>query len=163
MPKRQDGFTMGKMKFEIPIEPKPQSRPRASVRGRHATVYEDGKMSAWRKKCTELVRQLYDGPYFDEAIKIDMTFYMSAPKSISEPPKPKSKQKKKDEYNKFIAEKIPYDKKIDLDNLEKSVYDSISKSGIVWQDDCLVVEHTTRKLYSPNPRIEVNIYYYDNE
>ena len=130
------------MKFEIPIEPKPQSRPRASVRGRHATVYEDGKMSAWRKKCTELVRQLYDGPYFCEAIKIDMTFYMSAPKSISELPKPKSKQKKKDEYNKFIAEKIPYDKKIDLDNLEKSVYDSISKSGIVWQDDCLVAPYT---------------------
>ena len=26
------------MKFEIPIEPKPQSRPRASVRGSHATV-----------------------------------------------------------------------------------------------------------------------------
>ena len=143
------------MKFEIPIEPKPQSRPRASARGKHATVYEDVKMKSWRKKCTELVRQLYDGPYFDRAIKVDMTFYMTAPKSMSEPPKPKSKQKKKDEYNRFIAEKIPCDKKIDLNNLEKSVYDSISKSEIVWQDDCLVVEHTTRKLYSPRPRIEI--------
>ncbi|MEI4338096.1 RusA family crossover junction endodeoxyribonuclease [Streptococcus suis] len=150
------------MRLIIPIEPKPQSRPRASVRCRHATVYEDGKMVAWRKTCTELVRQLYDGPYFDGPIKVDMTFYMPAPKPISEPPKPRSKQKKKDEYNKFIAEKIPYDKKIDLDNLEKSVYDSISKSDVVWRDDCLVVEHTTRKLYSLNPRIEVNIYYYDS-
>ncbi|HFU4358622.1 TPA: RusA family crossover junction endodeoxyribonuclease [Streptococcus suis] len=92
------------MKFEIPIEPKPQSRPRASVRGKHATVYEDAKMSAWRKKCTELVRQLYDGPYFDGAIKVDMTFYMTAPKSISEPPKPRSKAKKLQEYDDFINE-----------------------------------------------------------
>jgi Holliday junction resolvase RusA-like endonuclease len=80
---------------------------------------------------------------------------------MSEPPKPKSKQKKKDEYNRFIAEKIPCDKKIDLDNLEKSVYDSISKSEIVWQDDCLVVEHTTRKLYSPRPRIEIEVEEYN--
>ena len=44
-----------------------------------------------------------------------------------------------------------------LDNLEKAAYDSISKSEVVWCDDCLVVEHTTRKLYSPNPRIEIEI------
>ena len=29
--------------------------------------------------------------------------------------------------------------------------------------DNIIVEHTTRKLYSPNPRIEVNIYYYGKE
>lgn len=34
------------MKLIIPIEPKPQSRPRAGRRGKHATVYEDGKMVA---------------------------------------------------------------------------------------------------------------------
>ena len=76
---------------------------------------------------------------------------------MAEPPKPRSRQKKKDEHARFIAEEIPHDKKIDLDNLEKSVYDSISKSEIVWKDDCLIVEHTTRKLYSPNPRIEIEI------
>ena len=146
-----------KMKFEIPIEPKPQSRPRASVRGRHATVYEDAKMSAWRKKCTELVRQLYDGPYFDGAIKVDMTFYMTAPKSISEPPKPKSKAKKLQEYDNFINERIYVDKKPDLDNLEKAIYDSISKSECVWVDDNIIVEHTTRKMYSPRPRIEIEV------
>lgn len=48
-------------------------------------------------------------------------------------------------------------KKPDLDNLEKAVYDSISKSEVVWTDDNIIVEHTTRKLYSPNPRIEVKI------
>ncbi|NQP30718.1 RusA family crossover junction endodeoxyribonuclease [Streptococcus suis] len=145
------------MRLVIPIEPKPQSRPRASVRGRHATVYEDGKMVAWRKKCTELVRQLYDGPYFDGPIKVDMTFYMTAPKSMSEPPKPRSKTKKVQEYDNFINERIHVDKKPDLDNLEKAVYDSISKAEVVWTDDNIIVEHTTRKVYSPRPRIEIEL------
>ena len=114
-------------------------------------------MARWRKKVTDFVKQNYDGDFYDLPIRLDVTFYMKAPKKMAEPPKPRSRQKKKDEYARFIAEKIPHDKKIDLDNLEKSIYDSISKSEIVWKDDCLIVEHTTRKLYSPNPRIEIEI------
>lgn len=148
--------------FLIPFEPKPQARTKATIRGRHAAVYEDPKMARWRKKVTDFVKQNYDGDFYDLPIRLDVTFYMKAPKKMAEPPKPRSRQKKKDEYAMFIAEKIPHDKKIDLDNLEKSLYDSISKSEIVWKDDCLIVEHTTRKLYSPNPRIEVNIFYYDD-
>lgn len=145
------------MKIVLNIEPKPQSRPRAGKRGRHATVYEDSKMVAWRKRCTEMVRQTYDGPYFDGPIKVDMTFYMPAPKLMSEPPKPRSKAKKVQEYDDFINERIYVDKKPDLDNLEKAVYDSISKAEIVWTDDNVIVEHRTRKLYSPSPRIELEI------
>ncbi len=139
--------------FLIPFEPKPQMRPRSGRFG----VHEDPKMARWRKKVTDFIKQNYAGRYFDGAIRTKVTFYMKAPKKMAEPPKPRSRQKKKDEYARFIAEKIPHDKKIDLDNLEKSVYDSISKSEIVWKDDCLIVEHTTRKLYSPNPRIEIEI------
>ena len=144
--------------FLIPFEPKPQSRPRSGKFG----VYEVPEMARWRKKVTDFVKQNYDGDFYDLPIRLDVTFYMKAPKKMAEPPKPRSRQKKKDEYARFIAEKIPHDKKIDLDNLEKSIYDSISKSEIVWKDDCLIVEHTTRKLYSPDPRIEVNIFYYDD-
>ncbi len=143
--------------FLIPFEPKPQSRPQATIRGKHAGTYEKADMTRWRSKVTNFVKQNYAGRYFDGAIRTKVTFYMKAPKKMAEPPKPRSRQKKKDEYARFIAEKIPHDKKIDLDNLEKSVYDSISKSEIVWKDDCLIVEHTTRKLYSPNPRIEIEI------
>lgn len=114
-------------------------------------------MARWRKKVTDFVKQNYSGRYFDGAIKTEVTFYMKAPKAMAEQPKPRSRRKKRDEYIRFISEQIPYDKKIDLDNLEKSVYDSITNSGIVWKDDCLIVEHRTRKLYSPNPRIEIEI------
>ncbi|HFU4561292.1 TPA: RusA family crossover junction endodeoxyribonuclease [Streptococcus suis] len=145
------------MKFKIPIEPKPQSRPRAGRRFGKTTVYEDKKTENWRKSCTLLVKRIYDGPYFDGPIKIDMTFYMPAPKSMSEPPKPRSKAKKLQEYDDFINERIYVDKKPDLDNLEKAVYDSISKAGVVWTDDNIIVEHTTRKVYSPRPRIEIEV------
>ncbi|MDG4503399.1 RusA family crossover junction endodeoxyribonuclease [Streptococcus suis] len=76
---------------------------------------------------------------------------------MSEPPKPRSKAKKLQEYDDFINERIYVDKKNDLDNLEKAVYDSISKAEIVWTDDNIIVEHTTRKLYSPRPRIEIEV------
>lgn len=145
------------MKLVLNIEPKPQSRPKATRRGRHAGVYEVPEMMAWRKRCTELVKQTYAGPFFDSAIKVDMTFYLPAPKIISVPPKPRSRQKKIKEYDDFINEQIYVDKKPDLDNLEKAIYDSISKSEIVWTDDNIIIEHTTRKLYSPNPRIEIEI------
>ncbi|TWT16436.1 RusA family crossover junction endodeoxyribonuclease [Streptococcus sp. sy010] len=145
------------MKLILNIEPKPQSRPKATRRGKHAGVYEVPEMMKWRKRCTELVKETYDGPYFDDAIKVDMTFYLQAPKTLATPPKPRSRQKKIREYNDFINERLYVDKKPDLDNLEKAVYDSISKSEIVWVDDNLIVEHTTRKVYSPNPRIELVI------
>ena len=145
------------MKLVLNIEPKPQSRPKATRRGRHAGIYEVPAMMKWRHKCTELVKATYSGPYFDSAIKVDMTFYIQAPKKMAEPPKPRSRPKKIQEYDDFINERIFVDKKPDLDNLEKAVYDSISKAEIVWKDDNIIVEHTTRKKYSPRPRIELEI------
>lgn len=143
--------------FTIPIEPKPQSRPRAGIRGRHATVYEDSKMMRWRKDVTEYVKQNYCGEYFDGAIKIDVTFYLKAPQSLSKEPSQRAKEKTRQKYLDFVNELIYVDKKPDLDNLEKALYDSISKSEIVWSDDNIIVEHTTRKIYSPNPRMEIRI------
>lgn len=146
------------MKMTLNIEPKPQTRPRFSKFG----TYEDPKMKSWRRQCSQLIEQEYDGQFFDGPIMVDVTFYMKAPLSVSKKPTPKARAKTWEMYNKYISETLPCDKKIDLDNLEKSLYDSISNSKIVWSDDCLVVEHTTRKVYSPNPRIEVNISHYES-
>lgn len=114
-------------------------------------------LSVTVKDITLRPKATYAGPYFDSAIKVDMTFYIQAPKKMAEPPKPRSRPKKIQEYDDFINERIFVDKKPDLDNLEKAVYDSISKAEIVWKDDNIIVEHTTRKKYSPRPRIEIEI------
>lgn len=45
------------MKMTLNIEPKPQTRPRFSKFG----TYEDPKMKAWRRQCSQLIEQEYDG------------------------------------------------------------------------------------------------------
>lgn len=141
----------------LEIEPKPQSRPKATIKGRHAGVYEKKDMTAWRSRCTALVRSTYHGPLFTKAIKVSTTFYMKAPKEVAKVPGQRAKEETKQRYEDFMAEKLYVAKKPDLDNLEKSVYDSISNAQKVWTDDSIIVEHTTRKIYSPTPRIVLEI------
>lgn len=150
-------------KLTILIEPKPQTRPKFSKFG----TYEDPKMKAWRRQCTGIIERIYDGPYFDSAVKVDVTFYLKAPQTIAKEPTKRAKPKTWEKFRRFIAELIWHDTKPDLDNLVKAVFDSISnagynkidKSGMVWKDDSLVAELHARKLYSPNPRIEMEIDY----
>ena len=145
------------MMFLIPFEPKPQSRPRATIRGRHAAVYEDSKMMKWRKQVTDYIKENYDGRYFDGAVRVEITFYMKAPQNVSKKPSKRAKDKAKQLYSKYISRLLWHVKKPDLDNLIKSLFDSISKSEIVWSDDNIVCDLRARKLYSPNPRIEIEI------
>ena len=73
------------MKITLNIEPKPQTRPRFSKFG----TYEDPKMKAWRRQCSQLIEQEYDGQFFDGPIMVDVTFYMKAPLSVSKSPRQK--------------------------------------------------------------------------
>ncbi|EPT42892.1 RusA family crossover junction endodeoxyribonuclease [Streptococcus agalactiae] len=150
-----------KTEFEIPIEPKPQTRPKFSKWG----TYEDPKMKKWRKQVTGWIEKNYDGPFFDGCIKVEVTFYMKAPKTLSKEPTQRSKDKTIQIYQNFVRELIWHVKKPDIDNLVKAIFDSISdagydkiqKSGIVWSDDNIVCDLRAIKKYSPNPRIKVKI------
>lgn len=149
------------MKMILNIEPKPQTRPRFSKFG----TYEDPKMKAWRRRCSQLIEQEYDGQFFDGPIMVDATFYMKAPLNVSKKPTPKARAKTWDAFKKFMDETLWHAKIPDVDNLVKSLFDSISKAGynkvdkkgIVWTDDSIVCELRARKKYSPNPRIELEI------
>ena len=66
-------------KIIIPIEPKPQSRPRFSKWG----AYEDPKMMKWRKEVTDYIIQNYEGGYFDGAVSVDVTLFLIAPQRLS--------------------------------------------------------------------------------
>lgn len=145
------------IKLIIPIEPKPQTRPKFSKFG----TYEDPKMKAWRKSCAYLVKSLWQGEKLEGPLKVSVSFYMKAPQAISKKPTPRAKPKTWESYDRFVNEQIPHDKKVDLDNLIKSLFDSITNAGNVWTDDGLVVAIDAKKVYSPNPRIEVQIEGYD--
>lgn len=120
-------------------------------------MYEDSKMMKWRKQVTDYIKENYDGRYFDGAVRVEVTFYMKAPQNVSKRPSERAKHKAKQLYLKYISRLLWHIKKPDLDNLIKSLFDSISKSEIVWSDDNIVCDLRARKLYSPNPRIEIEI------
>lgn len=140
-------------KLTIPIEPKPQKRPRFGKFG----TYEDKNMKAWRRQVSSYIAKHYKGEYFYSAISVDVTFYMKATKAMSQEPTARTGAKRKAEYERFVAEQIPHDKKPDLDNLIKAVFDSVSDSKVVWSDDNIISEVQARKVYSPNPRILLEV------
>lgn len=149
------------MKMILNIEPKPQTRPRFSKFG----TYEDPKMKAWRRQCSQLIEQEYDGQFYDGPISVDVTFYMKAPLNVSKKPTPKARAKTWDIFHRFMDEKLWHAMRPDIDNLVKALFDSISnagynkvdKKGIVWTDDSIVCELKAQKRYSSNPRIEFEI------
>lgn len=120
-------------------------------------MYEDPKMTKWRKQVTDYIKENYVGRYFNGAICVKVTFYMRAPQNVSKTPSERAKDKTKQIYSKYILERLEHVKKPDLDNLIKSLFDSISKSEIVWSDDNIVCDLRAKKMYSPNPRIEIEI------
>ncbi|QBX27827.1 holliday junction resolvase [Streptococcus phage Javan420] len=114
-------------------------------------------MANWRKRCKRLIKNQYNGPKLAGPFRVDVTFYLKAPQKVSKKPTERSKSDRVAEYKAFKNERLYVPKKPDLDNLEKSLYDSVSDAGNIWEDDNAVVEHTTRKFYSENPRIKIRI------
>lgn len=137
------------MKIILNIEPKPQSRPRFARRGNFTTTYEDKNMKEWRRKCSYLIAEerLLD-KLKEGAISLTATFYIKPPQYIS---------KVKRNEQRLLKGSMPVSKKPDLDNYVKALMDSISDSHLIWKDDGQVAEIKARKLYSLNPRIELEI------
>lgn len=135
------------MKLVLNIEPKPQSRPRFARRGNFTTTYEDKSMKAWRNSCQLLIANQYMGqPILEGALRARLRFYIKPPQYLS---------KVKKYHQALLDEVIPVDKKPDIDNYEKALYDSMS--GIVFKDDGQIALHDVGKFYSLNPRIEIEI------
>lgn len=66
-------------------------------------------------------------------------------------PKSLSKKKKEELMGK------PHCVKGDIDNLLKKSFDAMNK--LVFDDDAQIYEITAKKVYSDQPRSEINIYY----
>lgn len=132
------------MKMILDIEPKPQSRPRFTKFGK---PYDTKDMKIWRNTCNLLVRNQFKGhTMLEGAVKVKARFYIEPPEYI---------KKVKKNHQALLDETIPVDKKPDLDNYEKALYDSMS--GIVFQDDGRIALHDVGKFYSLSPRIEVEL------
>ena len=132
------------MKLTLNIDPRPQSRARFT---RFGKPYEVAEMKLWRNQCKFLIANQYMGqPILEGALRAKLRFYIKPPQYIS---------KIKKNQQALLDEIIPVDKKPDIDNYEKALYDSMS--GVVFKDDGQIAMHDVGKFYSLKPRIEVEI------
>ena len=131
------------MKLVIPGKPISKKRPRFARRGKFVAVINDQETEEGRF-LWEISRQVEGHELFEGAIRVVARYYMPIPKSTS---------KKKRNYMQMDI--IKHTKKPDLDNLTKFAWDCLK--GIVWGDDCQVVESDSRKTYDSFPRTELII------
>jgi Holliday junction resolvase RusA-like endonuclease len=113
--------------FTIEAHPMPHQRTRVARGGRH---YNTAKQVSYQRYVATMARKAADGLKFVKPVKVQCAFYFSRPKA----------DKKKE---------LVYGGKGDVDNLLKQVLDSLN--GIIWQDDCCVVDITGIKMYTDGP------------
>lgn len=145
------------MKFTIPGIPKPKVRPRFRRYGKGVITYDpqaDEKkevkyvlsdaikaaLASENKQIQIDVSNLTNSEYFD----VSLSFYLP----INENDKNVAKNAK-------LWGFIKPNKKPDLDNLEKFILDCAN--GIFYKDDKSIVNLQSKKLYSNNPRTEIEI------
>ncbi len=131
--------------FTIPVVPTAQMRPRTTVRGGRVRHYKHEKQKQNEEIIQLLSRKYAPEKPFSTAICVSIVAYMPIPKSWSNAKKQRA-----------INGEIKYIVKPDTDNLEKNILDSLR--GIFWTDDKIITCSMTRKVYSDNPRWEIEIW-----
>lgn len=132
------------MKIIIPIAPKPQSRPRFTKHRK--TPYEETAMKSYKNAVK--YHAMATKPMLIEKgpVMIDVCFFIYPPAYISKVKKNRT----------LIDNETMYcDKKPDIDNYFKAVADAVN--GILYKDDGQIAMNVSRKVYSLNPRTEIEI------
>jgi Holliday junction resolvase RusA-like endonuclease len=113
-------------KLTIPIEPEGKKEARRTRSG-HVFKHPDT-----RKRMDEIadsIRSQYQADILLGPLQVLIVAYRSRPKS-----KPKA---------------VYVDVKPDWDNISKLVCDAATQSGVLWHDDCQIVDGRSIKLYAP--------------
>lgn len=121
------------MKVFIPIMPVPKARPRFSRNGHVYTPKQTTDFeSVLRWKFKELMHD--NSNFFSKALSITIKFFLKPPQSTKR--------------------KLP-SVRPDIDNYAKAVLDSMN--GIVFKDDCQVVQLVLSKHYDESFGIDVTV------
>ena len=123
--------------IKIDLPPLAAPRPRFSKFG----TYNNPKYTNYKKAFSLLAKRQCKS-YFEGATRLEVTFYMQIPKSLS-----KKKQ------NELIGQY--HIKKPDTDNLIKTVKDALNE--VLYKDDSIICEVEAKKIYSDEPRVEFKL------
>ena len=135
------------MEIVIYGEPIPQGRPRFTKTGH---TYDPQRSRNYKQLVrfwvTQHLKKIDDWKPFENALCVDLTFYMGIPSSWS----------KKKRIQAIQGQIRPTSKRLGYaDNLCKSVTDAIS--GLVYVDDSQIVNLGISKYYSETPRCVLKV------
>lgn len=134
---------MTMLSFTVHGEPRGKGRPRFVSTPQGGRAYTDAQTVAYERTIAWMAKQagavVVDGP-----LKLNVTAYLQIPRSAS----------KKRQVEMLAGRELPT-KKPDADNLLKALSDGLN--GIAFKDDSQIVELSIRKLWSNDPRLEVQV------
>ena len=128
-----------------------KGRPRFRNAGKFIQTYTDKDTQAYEMSIKEAYLQANQEAYMnpDTPLAIVLTVYQQIPKSVS--------KKKKQE---MLDGKFRPTKKPDIDNILKSVLDSLNQ--VAFHDDTQIVSVEVVKWYDETPRMVVKIFELNN-
>lgn len=129
------------MKFTVPGEPKGKARHRTTKTGHTYTPQTTVDYENWVKQCFLLANEK---ERLTGQIEAHIQAFFSIPKSAS-----------KTKREKMLSGEIRPTKKPDWDNIGKIVCDSLN--DLAYKDDSHIVTGSVKKLYSDEPRVEVEL------
>jgi Holliday junction resolvase RusA-like endonuclease len=124
--------------------PKGQPRARATIRGRHAGVYDPGTANEWKHAVADAWR-LSSRPVLTGPLMVQLWFYFPRPKNHFRTGK--NAAQLKDSAPKYHTNKP------DLDNLAKAVLDELTRIG-AWKDDAAVCHLQCVRLWAEGERTQ---------
>lgn len=144
---------MTTLTFSLSGEPRGQGRPRATVRGGHASVYKDPKSRRYEDSIAIVAKEKMAGrDPFEGPLSVSLRFRMPIPKSATKRTK-----------TSMAAGEIAHTGKPDADNLVKAVLDGLNshskdpKTKITFMDDAQIVRLFVQKLYAEQPGVDVRV------
>ena len=113
------------MKFVFKIEPYPKRTATFGMRGRFPRVIKNKKTTEFETNLRQMCANQYKSAALTGPLAVKVAFYLTKPKSV------------KREYPTVTP---------DTDNLLKSCFDAMN--GLLWEDDCQIVNIEAAKRYS---------------
>jgi Holliday junction resolvase RusA-like endonuclease len=136
-------MTVAPLSFSMNGLPRGQGRPRATVRGKHASVYKADKDRKYEQSVGKVAANaMGDRPPMVGALQIALRFRLPIPRSYSRATRIA-----------MAAGEIAPTTKPDLSNLVKAIEDGMNT--IVFVDDAQIVRAVTSKIYAERPGVDV--------
>ena len=132
------------IKITIHRKPYPSPRPRFRNVGKYKQTYMPAEYLREKKIIADSMEKIKPNDFkiIESAIEMNVVFYMPIPASLSD--------KKRLE---LVGE--PHIKKPDSDNLLKTYKDAFE--GVLYKNDSQIYKVDILKIYSDNPRVEIEL------